>query len=412
MHAGAAPGTPASGVRARLLIATVLVFAACGGEDRRAGTPAVSEDVGGGNATYCAIGALEKPESTAVRRFNQAHRDDGFTARFQTLDGYERIPDVCDVALIDSAWLAFHVQTGLIADLTERVEKRKDDFVGAALELAGYDDRYWALPRYVDVGFLYYDKEHAGTPPFTWQEAYGIGRRANGLVYAGAREPELALHFLELAYSAGGRVLSEDGRASELDSAENLRALELMSRGVAHGAVPRPVTRMNTGDARLAFAQGATVLRDWAFGFRALRVGRWSSGFEIIDLPGFGDRPPVPVLVGRGVVVAEDAKTEPAALALADYLTGRAEAVRVAKHYRLPTALSETYAGAVVLDWLPYSLELERALETGRAHPITPRWPEMADVIADRVHAALTGRMTPRAALAAADRDVAALLAG
>ena len=412
MHAGAAPGTPASGVRARLLIATVLVFAACGGEDRRAGTPAVSEDVGGGNATYCAIGALEKPESTAVRRFNQAHRDDGFTARFQTLADYQRIPDVCDAALIDSAWLAHHVQTGLIADLTERVEKRKDDFVGAALELARYDDRYWALPRFVDVGFLYYDKLDAGTPPLTWQEAYGIGRRANGLVYAGAREPELALHFLELAYSAGGRVLSEDGRASELDSPENLRALELMSRGVARDAVPRSVMRMNTGDARLAFAQGATVMRDWAFGYRALRLYHWSSDAEIIDLPGFGDRPAVPVILGRSVVVAEDAKTEPAALALAEYLTGRDEAVRVSRRYRLPTALSETYAGSVVIDYLPYSLELERALETGRPHPITPHWPEMAEAIADRVHAALTGRMTPRAALAAADRDVAALLAG
>ena len=65
-----------------------------------------------------------------------------------------------------------------------------------------------------------------------------------------------------------------------------------------------------------------------------------------------------------------------------------------------------------MLDYLPYSLELERALETGRPHPITPHWPEMAEAIADRVHAALTGRMTPRDALAAADRDVAALLAG
>jgi hypothetical protein len=64
-----------------------------------------------------------------------------------------------------------------------------------------------------------------------------------------------------------------------------------------------------------------------------------------------------------------------------------------------------------VLDWLPYSIELERAIESGRAHPITPRWPEMAALIADHVHAALTGRMTPREALAAADRDVATLLA-
>ena len=53
--------------------------------------------------------------------------------------------------------------------------------------------------------------------------------------------------------------------------------------------------------------------------------------------------------------------------------------MRVSRRYRLPTALSETYAGSVVIDYLPYSLELERALETGRAHPITPHWPEMAE---------------------------------
>ena len=174
--------------------------------------------------------------------------------------------------------------------------------MGAALELARYDDGYWALPRFVDVGFLYYDTLDAGTPPFTWQEAYGIGRRANGLVYAGARGPELALHFLELAYSAGGSVLSEDGRASELDSPENLRALELMSRGVARGAVPRSVMRMNTGDARLAFAQGATVLRDWAFGFRALRrralvVGRRDHGPARVRRPAGGSGAARP---GRG----------------------------------------------------------------------------------------------------------------
>ena len=399
-------------MRARLLIATVLVFAACGGEDRRAGTPAVSEDPGGGNATYCAIGVLEKLESRAVRNFNRAHRKDGFTARFQTLDGYERIPDVCDVALLDSAWLAHHVQSGVVADLTERVEQREDDFVGATLDLVRYDDRYWGFPRLVDVAFLYYDTVDAGTPPLTWQEAYGIGRRANGLVYAGARGPELALVFLEVAYAAGGSVLSEDGAASELDSPENLRALELMRRGIARGAVPRSVTRMNRDDPRLAFAQGATVMRDWAFGYRALRLADWSSDAEIMDLPGFGDRPAVPVLNGQSVVVAEDARTEPAALALADYLTGPEEAVRLTRRHRLPTPLSESYLGSVVIDYLPYSLELERALETGRAHPITPRWPEMARAIADRVHAALTGRMTPREALAAADRDVNALLAG
>jgi multiple sugar transport system substrate-binding protein len=400
-------------VRARLLLVTVLTLlvAACGGGDRRAGTPAVSEDPGGGNATYCAIGVLEDVESAAVRRFNRAHREDGFTARFQSLEGYGRLPDVCDVALIDSAWIAHQAQTGLLADLTERVEKRKDDFAGATLELVRYDDRYWGFPRIVDVAFLYY-KSLAGTPPLTWQEAYALGRRGKGLVYSGERNFELALVFLDVAYSAGGNVLSQDGAGSELDSPENLRALRLMRRGIERGAVPQAVTSMNAGDARTAFARGATVMRDWTFGYRALRVGNWRSYTDIIEVPAFGDRPGAPVLTGLSVSVAEDAREEPAALALAAYLTGREEAVRLAKRHRLPTALSATYEGSSVLDWLPYSLELERSLEAGRAHPITPRWPEMERAIAARVHAVLTGRMTPRAALAAADREVAALLGG
>ena len=397
-------------MRPRLLLFLAIAFAACGGEDRRAGTPALSEDPGGGNATYCAIDALEGPESAAVRRFNRAHREDGFTARFQPLRDYVRVPDVCDVALVDAAWIGYHAAAGVLADLTERVEERKGDFFGATLGLVRYADRYWGLPRHVDVGFLFY-KTAAGTPPLTWQEAYGLGRRGNGFVYSGARDPELALLFLEVAYSAGGEVLSDEGEVV-LDSPENVRALEFMRRGIGRGGVSRAVTRMDRDGVRAAFARGASVMRDWAFGYRALRVGHWRSASEIIELPAFGGRPATPVLTGQSVTVAEDARTEPAALALAEYLTGREEAVRLAREHRLPTALSETYAGVTVLDWLPYSLELERTLESGRAHPITPRWPWMQRAIAFRVHDALSGRASPRAALAAADREVTALLSG
>jgi hypothetical protein len=197
-------------------------------EDRRAaGTPAVSEDLGG-NATYCAIGAMQGPESTAVRRFNRTHREEGYTARFQELGG------------------AAPVRRRRLPLL--RHTARRD----AAVHLAG-----------------------------------GVRDRP-------ARErPRL-------------RGRARAGAGAALPGARLLGGWE----GAAGG---RP-------------------------GQRALRLGHWSSRFEIIDLPGFGDRPAVPVLLGRSVVIAEDAKTEPAALALAEHLTGRAEAVRVAKRYRPPTA--------------------------------------------------------------------------
>ena len=52
----------------------------------------------------------------------------------------------------------------------------------------------------------------------------------NGLVYQGERYEGLTVDFLELLYSAGGKVLSDDGETVEIDSPETREALEFMAR--------------------------------------------------------------------------------------------------------------------------------------------------------------------------------------
>jgi multiple sugar transport system substrate-binding protein len=400
-------------VCARSLLATALVLAlaACGGDGGRAGgTPATTAE--GGSATYCAIKLLAPAERAAVKGFNEARRDEGLSARFEVLGPAEGIPDVCDVALIDSDWLGYHASVGGLADLTGRIERRRDEFLGDTLEMARYDDRYWGIPRYVDVGFLYYHVD-AGTPPLTWPEVYALGRRRSGFIYPGGPDISLTTHFLEVAYAAGGRVLSEDGTASELDSAENLRALTFMRRGIEQGAVPRLVTRMDEEDARSVFDSGASVMRNWTYAYRASRVSEWDEGTELIELPAFGDGgDPAAVLKAQIVVVAADAREEPAALALAEYLTGEEEAHRLVRRHRRPTAMSASYLGSDVLDSIPYSLELERTIEAARPLPVSPHWPEISIAIARHVRAALNGRISPREALSTLDARVNAILAG
>ena len=400
-------------MRPRLGIATVLALAlaGCGGGDRPDGTPATSEDPGGGNATYCAPEALTRPESTAVRRFNRARRADGLAARFNPVQASQRIPDVCDVALIDVDWMGHQAAAGALADLTDRVERRKDDFIGETLATARYGDRYWGLPRFIDVGLLYYEKT-AGTPPFTWQQAYALARKQHGLVYPAAGRWGAANHFLELAYAAGGRVLSEDGGASEVDSPQNLRALQLMRRGITSGAVPRQVLRMGDEGARRAFDRGVSLMRNWTYAYGASRMGSWRSTAGVLELPAVGDGEPAAVLSGLNVVVAADAATEEAALALADHLTGDREARRLVDRLKLPTALAASYEDSAVRPGLDYELELERTVAVARANPVTPKWPQIMDALGGHVRAALSGRVPPREALAAADHEVAALLSG
>ena len=400
-------------MRLRVVLVLVVALAGCGDDGRSPGTPATKAE--GGEVTYCVDETSEATERTAVNRFNRANESRRYSARLRvtTVDD-DVLPSTCDVGLVHAFSMGDLAADGDLADLTDRVEAREEDFVPATLDLVRYDDRLWGLPKFVDVGFLYY-KTDTGTPPFTWQEAYALGRTQGGLVYAGSAGPSLALHFLEVATAAGGRVLSDDGAASELDSPQNLRALEFMRRGITSGAVPSAVTRMDEEQSRSAFDRGAGLMRNWTYAYGASKVDDFDrvENADIIELPAFGDGEPTALLTGEAVVVAADSADEPVAHALADYVTGPEEAKRVVERFNVPTALTASYdAGTTVLDHLPYSLELERTLERAVAQPVVPDWVWIQEAIAKRVNAALAGRMSPRAALMAAHRDVEGILSG
>ena len=48
------------------------------------------------------------------------------------------------------------------------------------------------------------------------------------------------MDYLELAFAAGGQVLSEDGKKSTIDSPQNVKALQFMVDGVKNRRRPRP----------------------------------------------------------------------------------------------------------------------------------------------------------------------------
>ncbi len=400
-------------MKPRLALLLALALTACGGEDRPRGTPATKAQ--GGEVTYCVDKPSQATERSAVERFNRENENRRYSARLRVVTVEDEVlPATCDVGLVHAFSMGDLAAGGDLADLSDRVEAREGDFVPAALDLVRYDDRLWGLPKFVDVGFLYYNTE-VGTPPFTWQEAYALARKQGGLVYAGSAGPSLALHFLEVATAAGGRVLSDDGAASELDSPQNLRALEFMRRGITSGAVPAAVTGMDEEESRYAFDHGAGLMRNWTYAYGASEIDDYErvENADIIELPAFGDGEPTALLTGAAVVIAADSADEPVAHALGDYLTGPEEAKRVVERFRVPTALTASYdMGTTVLDHLPYSLELERTLERAQAQPIVPDWIWIQEAIEKRVHAALAGRMSPRAALQAAHREVEGILSG
>jgi ABC-type glycerol-3-phosphate transport system substrate-binding protein len=67
--------------------------------------------------------------------------------------------------------------------------------------------------------------------------AFALPHRLSRRPYEG-----LTVDFLEVAFAAGGGVLSGDGRRSVINSPESVRGLRFMADGIRTGAAPSVVT--------------------------------------------------------------------------------------------------------------------------------------------------------------------------
>ena len=76
------------------------------------------------------------------------------------------------------------------------------------------------------------------------------------------------MNFLELLYSAGGSVISEDGKEATADSAEVKDVLTFMADGIKNGDAPKAVTTYKEEESRRAFESGnATFMRNWPYAY-------------------------------------------------------------------------------------------------------------------------------------------------
>jgi multiple sugar transport system substrate-binding protein len=137
-------------------------------------------------------------------------------------------------------WTAEFASQKWLYDLTPYVSSSGRSTSAAPLETAHYGGRYWGVPETTNAGFLYYDTKKVPSAPTTWQQVVQRGEVQGGFVFQGAPYEGLTVDYLELAFAAGGSVLSPDGSKSTFDSPANVKALQLMVDGVKDGAVPRP----------------------------------------------------------------------------------------------------------------------------------------------------------------------------
>ena len=379
-----------------------------------------------GSVTYCTGKDTSGAQIKSVKQFNAKFKAQGLSAKLlefptsadeqrnQFVQRQEAKSSECDIFFSDVIWTAEFAAQKWLLDMTDYVNSRKSEFIPSTLETIHFDNKYFGVPQASDAAFMYYRTDKIKSFPSTWQDLYSQAKANGGIVYQGASYEGLTCDYLELAFAAGGKVLSPDGKKSAINSPQNLKALQFMVDGIKSGAAPKAVTTYMEEESRRAFETGKyAFMRNWSYAYALgnAKGSKVKGKFKVAPFPTFEGGTKAAILGGHNLVVSAYSKNPKGAVQLIDFLTSEKIQAQDAAKYTLTPVLEATYDDATVKKAMPFAAELKQGVEQAHARPVTPVYPQVSQAIYKNVNAALAGQTTPQDALKKADTQINSALA-
>ncbi len=406
-----------------LLAAAILAIAGCGGDDdddgggggdaKKAGQAKATGDV-----TWCIGKDTSGAFQTVVDGFNKANPDANVKLlqlpeaadeqrRLQIQRLRAESPE-CDVLGMDVIWTAEYAAQNWLLDVSDFIAENGDQFIKSTVDTTEYEGKNYAVPFNSNAGFIYYRTDEVQEPPTDWETLYEEAQKGNGVVYQGFRYEGLTVNFLELLYSAGANVLSEDGKEATADSQEVKDVLTFMADGIKDGAAPKAVTTYKEEESRRAFESGnATFMRNWPYAYSlGKEAPKVKDKFDITTFPGYAGNEGAGVLGGYDLAISAYSENPEGSLAFIEYATGAEQQKLMATEASLPPTLTAVYDDPAVKKALPFAEELRTALEQAQPRPVSPVYPQISEAIYNNVFAALQGDMSPDEAASKMNEEI------
>ena len=318
----------------------------------------------------------------------------------------------CDIFSSDVIWTAEFASQKWIYDMTPYVDTIKDTLIPATLETITYDGKIWGAPHTTDAAFLYFRTDQVDSPPATWQEVYEVAGQNNGIVYQGAPYEGLTCDYLELAYAAGGQVLSEDGKTAVINSPENVEALQLMVDGVKNGVAANGVTTYMEEESRRYWESGrATFMRNWPYAYSlGQQAPKIKGKFDVMPFPEFEGAGTSAILGGHNWVISVFSENPGAALKFVDFYMTEDWQIEKFDKYSLAPTVTAAYDDPAIKKKYPFAADLRDSISQANSRPVSPVYPQISQAIYENVNEALAGRVSPEEALKKAQSDMQAAL--
>lgn len=400
-----------------------LTLSACGGGDDGGGSssaktldPADAKNASG-KVTWCIGKDTSGAFKTAVDTFNKENPgveadllelpENADIQREQQIQRLRAESSECDILGMDVIWTAEYAASGWLYDMTPVVDSLESEFIPSTVETVEYEGKKWALPFNTNAGFLFYRTNEVPKPPTTWEDVYKDAKSDNGLVYQGERYEGLTVNFLELLYSAGGKVLSDDGETVEIDSPETREVLDFMAGGVDDGAVSKAVTTYEEESSRRAFEAGnATFMRNWPYAYALGKESNIADEFAVTKFPGYGGNEGAGVVGGYNLGISAYTDNPDGSLAFSEFLVSEPVQKEMFLKATLPAVATAVYKDPEVQKEIPFTEELLKAVEQAQARPVSPVYTEISEAIYNNVFEVLNGRQSADAATSKMNSEI------
>jgi len=358
-----------------------------------------------------------RPDIRVVQRTTPDAADQRHQLYVQWLNAGASEPDILQ---LDAVWTPEFAAAGWILDLA-RFHPATGEFFPATITANQWNGHLYAIPWFVDVGMLYWRTDLMRSPPATFAELDKTAARARaeqglryGLVWQGARYEGLVTVFSEYLGGYGGRIL--DGGRVTVGSPEAVRALtEMRDQIYREGIVPPAALTWHEEESRFAFQNGETAfMRNWPYAYALMQdsaQSRVAGRYAVAVMPAAPGGRPTAALGGAQLAINANSEHPAAAWAVIDYLTRPEQMLERARGVgQFPTrpALYDDPALGRALSIPP--AQARAIIEHAVPRPVTPVYTQLSDILQVYLHRALTRQQDPALALAAAAREMQALL--
>ncbi|MER7268280.1 ABC transporter substrate-binding protein [Micromonospora carbonacea] len=296
-----------------------------------------------------------------------------------------------DVLGLDVTWTQEFASADWIREWTgpDRAEVEEGTLAGP-LDTARYQDKLYGAPKNTNVQLLWYRTDLVPEAPKTWDDMIRQAQdlKAQGKPYQvltmGAQYEGLVVLYNTLAESAGGRILSDDGKQAVMD-AGTVTALDQLRRFATSGVTSPSFSNATEDPVRLEFQSGNGAFQvNWPFVYPALQEAdpELAKKVKWARIPGIDADTPSKVTIG-GVNLAVSAYSRHPAESFE-----AAKCLRNARNQKfsavndgVPPTIERVYDDPEMTEAYPMKETILEELKEPATRPLTPAYQSISTVM-------------------------------